>query len=172
MSNISPKEIYDTKDPQRESDEKLIRRSISGLTLYAAQYAQADPESPRIAEIRGVIENLAGYWGLDDFSADKLQRSFLMPVDFLTEVAKSGVDLAENPNEHHLTVIFGLYRHCEDLVCSQGAEAKSEIIAIRELVSEIVKLWDFDSHEHELDSYDFDNFTDVYDFDEPQMDMY
>ena len=152
MSTYIKDELRGSKDPQRKLDDYLMRRCIGGLTLYAAQLAQYNPESAKIAEIRSLIENLAGYWGLDGFSLDTLQKDFLMPVDFLTEMVKAGADLAHDPNEYAVDVVLGLYKHCEDLVTSQGIEAKGEIVAIGKLASVIAMERDLDiPDEHDFE---------------------
>ena len=129
------------ENPQHGHDQILMRKCIGGLIIYAAQCAEDTPDSPKIAEIRSLIESIAAYWNLDEFSPEKLQKDFLLPFDFLTETIKSGASLPGHLKEYNVAVIYGLYRHCEDLVYSQGNEAKDEILSIKKIAVEIDKSW-------------------------------
>jgi hypothetical protein len=137
--------MLEMMEPQHQRDQALIRDCISGLTVYAAQHAQSDPDSPKIPEMRKLAEELAGYWGLDDGLAETIHRDFLQPFDESIEAAKNGA-VVEDGSRHSASVIYGLYRYGEEMASSGEAVYKDDIQSMSNLMKEIASAWDFESH--------------------------
>ena len=152
MTTYTLPEFFKLMKPRRGRDRALIRKCITGLGLYAAQQARADPATPKIAELRGLIENLACYWGLDNVDGDPsagpaiLKEEFLDPFDARIQAVRSGVDIqADILAICRPYVIYGLYRYGADMAVSMGAMAKDEILSIAGLMKEIAAAWGCES---------------------------
>lgn len=146
MPTYTLDELIKKMEPQNKRDLALIRKCVDGLTMYTAQRAQADPGSPKITEMRDLIERLDDYWDLNSVDSDTPQRDFLNDFDEQIETAKSGEAVTENVYHHGAAVVYGLYRYGEDMVGSQGDAAKDEILAMSRLMKEIAAAWDFEPH--------------------------
>jgi len=131
--------------PQYEKDKILIRGCVAGLTLYAAQHAAKDPYSPKLAELRSLVEQLACYWGLEGGDAVKLQNEFLQPFDNVIGLVPSGASLEDEIGKYRATTVRGLYRYGMEMVFCQGADCRDDILATRDLINEIACAWDFES---------------------------
>lgn len=150
-------ELIKKMEPQYVRDKTLMRECTAGLTLYAAQYAARDMDSPKIAEMRNLVELLACYWGLDDGGEAKLQRDFLRPFDNLIGLVPSGASLDAEIVKYRAATILGLHRYGIEMAFCQGADCKDDILAMRDLMHEIARAWDFESPvlenmAHELES--------------------
>jgi hypothetical protein len=141
MPTYTLPELLEAMEPQSRSDKALIRECIDGLRLYAAQHAQRDPTSPKIAETRTLIETLTGYWGLDDSGPDSV---YLKQFDDHIEAAVSGRDVSIT-NEHAAITVYGLYRYGMEMTVAQGVEAKDDILSMGALMREVAAAWDFES---------------------------
>lgn len=141
MPSYTLDELIEQMRPQAERDMALMLDCVDGLTLYAAQQAAADPASPKVAEMRGLIENLDGYWGLDEIDPDIL-RSFDERIGSVTPDAELSGEIAK----YQANTVYGLYRTGEDMVVSMGDSAADEIRSLSGLIKEIASAWDFESH--------------------------
>jgi len=145
MTNDAQDELSQTKDPHRDEDRKLIHRCIGGLIAYAAWIAQNNQDSPTIEDVRDQIDTLAGYWNLDNFNLDVLEKNYLLPFDFFTELGKSDAALGENINQYIEPIVGGLLRYCEELTCTQGVDAENEILSIKDFAYQVLSVYDFES---------------------------
>jgi len=138
-------ELIKIMQPQYERDKVLIRECIVGLTLYAAQHAAADTASPKVAEMRDLVEILACYWGLDDGGEQKLQSEFMRPFDNMVSLVPSGASLEAEIEKYRSATVRGLHRYGMEMVAAQGVDSKDDILAARDLMNEIARAWDFES---------------------------
>jgi len=141
-------ELIKKMEPQSRRDKTLINGCVEGLGLYAAQLAQADNNSPGIAEMRDLAEQLVHYWGLtDDYLTENAKPldEYMQAFDDKIEAVKSGYGIAGDIQQSAQSVIYGIYRYGEDMVGSQGEIAMSEIMKMSGLIKEIGGAWDFDS---------------------------
>jgi len=138
-------ELMEKMAPQYEKDKILIRECMVGLTLYAAQHAANDPSSPKIAEMRSLVEQLAVYWGLDEGGDEKLQNDFLRPFDNVIGFVPAGASLEDEIGKHRAATVRGLHCYGMEMVFCQGIDCRDDILAMRDLMNEIARAWDFES---------------------------
>ena len=144
---------------QSHMDTALIGRCVDGLSLYAAHIAMDDAGggrggfSPKIDELRKLTEYLVGYWGLDDGagndygdSGTKGSEEYLHTFDDRVKEARTGGLVVVDTYQTASNVIYGLYRYGEDMVVSQGIDAKDDISAVSELMKEIGAAWGFEPY--------------------------
>ena len=148
MPTYTVTELLKMMEPQARRDKELITQCVSGLGLYAAQRAQEHPGSPKIEELRGLVDNLVCYWGLDFGDGAKPLDDFMQSFDSLVDKAKSGEEiLPDSPNPNFAAdTVYGLYRYGEDMVVGQGDVAKADILSASLPMREIGKAWDFNSY--------------------------
>ncbi len=132
-------------EPQARLDKALIARCVEGLGIYAAQKAADDHFSPKIGEMRELVETLVDYWLLYDGENKKPLSSFLVDFDLRVDEAKSGGAVMEDSFLYDFNVIFGLYRYGSDMLVSQGEAAMGDILDVSERMKEIAETWDFDT---------------------------
>ena len=66
MPSYTLDELNKMMEPQAQRDKALINQCIEGLGLYAAQQRRDSFFSSKPDEMRKLVENLVGYWCLDD----------------------------------------------------------------------------------------------------------
>jgi len=66
MPSYTLDELNKMMEPQAQRDKALINQCIEGLGLYAAQQQRDSFFSSKPDEMRKLVENLVGYWCLDD----------------------------------------------------------------------------------------------------------
>ena len=144
-------ELIEKMEPQNRRDKAVIMDCIDGLGLYAALSAREDSDSPKIAELRGLAEQLVMYWGLDDSGftenakpLDEFLQSFDNKVEY-GKCAESSGRIIESSLPYAPSVISGLYLYGRDMVGSQGESAMSEIMRMSSLIKEIGAAWNLES---------------------------
>lgn len=65
-------ELINAMEPQARKDKALISKCVDGLTEYAAELRQkaGDAGKEQISALRRLVDELAGYWGLDAKTVD------------------------------------------------------------------------------------------------------
>ena len=65
-------ELINAMEPQARKDKALISKCVDGLTEYAAELRQkaGDAGKEQISALRRLVDELAGYWGLDAQTGD------------------------------------------------------------------------------------------------------
>ena len=137
-------EIIKRTEAQSMHDKALIERCIDGLGLYTSQIVAENRNSDKIKEMRKLVENLVGYWGLNDGANAKPLEDFLDTFDVRVYEAKTGGAVIGDVFQSALNVIYGLYRYGEDMVGGQGLDAAGEILNMSELIQDIADHWDFE----------------------------
>ena len=143
--NYTLNELIEEMKPQAEKDKNLMRECVKGLALYAGQRAQVDPMSPEIAEMRSLVQEIVGYWGLDDEDQERLQNDFMQPFDDTVAGALAGESLGSAITRQRAVTIHGLYRYGMEMVCAQGINCKDDILAMSALMRKLASVWDFES---------------------------
>jgi len=126
-------------------DKALINECIVGLGHYAAQQVRDNYFSSKPEEIRGLIENLVSYWGLEDGIGENTPTldDILDKFDEQIHAAKHNKEVGFVSSEYEVGAIFGLYRYGEDLAANLGSDAMSEILDMGDWMKEIARYWDF-----------------------------
>ena len=145
MPSYTLEELMKIMEPQARRDKELITKCIAGLGLYAAQQEEKDSGSREAEEMRDLAKNLIGYWGLDYGENAKPAEDIMWDFDALVDDAKRRVELPDVSPECAADTIFGLYRYGEDMVASQGEDAKGEILSMSLLMKRIGKAWEFNT---------------------------
>ena len=145
-------ELLEEMELQSHMDKALIGRCVDGLSLYAAQIAMDDISggrggfSPKIDELRKLTEQLVLYWGIDEDEGAKSLQEYLHTFDDRVEEVRTGGLVAIDVYQTAPNVVYGLYRFGEDMVVSQGIDAKDDILAVSELLKEIGAAWGFEQN--------------------------
>lgn len=65
-------ELINAMEPQARKDKALISKCVDGLTEYAAELRQKAGAAGKeqISALRRLVDELAGYWGLDAKTVD------------------------------------------------------------------------------------------------------
>ena len=147
MPRYTLDELIEKMEPQAQRNHALIRRCIDGLGLYAAQIAEQDRQSSKIDKMRMLAEQLVSYWGLNDasfYNHAKPLEEYMDDFDVRVDATRTGGNVTGDVYQSALNVIYGLYCYGEDMISSQGADAMSEILDMRDLMIEIGTAWDFE----------------------------
>lgn len=74
-------ELINTMEPQVRKDKALISKCIDGLTEYAAELRQkaGDPGKAQTPDLRRLVSELEGCWGLDISGGVRLIWALLAP---------------------------------------------------------------------------------------------
>jgi hypothetical protein len=124
-------------DIQTQYDRLLMRRCVEGLGLYAAQCAASDPQSPKLAEIRNLIEDLISYWSLDDGADAIPMENFLRSFDQRLHAAETDMDALL----YRADTLGGLSLYMDEISGTHGDEMKDHISAVNDLIQEITAFW-------------------------------
>jgi len=143
MPSYTLDELLKLMEPQAQRDKALINQCIEGLGLYAAQQRQDSFFSSKPDEMRKLVENLIGYWGLDDNEYAPSLEDYLDAFDEKIFAAKSDEEITGATYRRQADTIYGLHRYGEEMVVAQGDSAMSEILDIGDLMKEIALYWDF-----------------------------
>ena len=143
MPTYTLNELIDMMEPQARQDKEIITNCIHGLELYAAQQAEKDTASPKIAEMRGLIERLVLYWGIDDGENAKPVSYFMQSFDACIEDVNAGGQLIGSYHQH-MNAINGLHLFGMEMVAAQGDMAIGDILATRDLIKEMAAHWDIE----------------------------
>jgi hypothetical protein len=147
MPSYTLDELLERMEPQAQRDKALMERCVDGLGLYAAGKAADNRFASEIEDMRKLVGNLIGYWGLDDNEKTdgKTSEDFLGAFDSRIYEAKTGGKITGDVYQSGLNVINGLYRYGEEMVACQGEAAMSDILDIGDLMKEIAEYWNFET---------------------------
>lgn len=98
-------ELINAMEPQARKDKALISKCVDGLTEYAAELRQkaGDAGKEQISALRRLVDELAGYWGLDAKTVDHVTA-----FDRKIQEVDQAVHQWTPTQEHRDAVIQGL----------------------------------------------------------------
>ena len=136
-------ELINTMEPQVRKDKALISKCVDGLTEYAAELRQkaGDAGKEQISALRRLVDELAGYWGLDAKTVDHVTA-----FDRKIQEADQATHPWAPTQEQRGAVMKGICLHSVDIISSLGADdARGRVAGCERLIQEIAGFWDFDS---------------------------
>jgi hypothetical protein len=128
-------------DIQIQRDRLLMRSCVEGLGLYAAAL---DPQSPKLAELRDLTEDLISYWGLDDGVGVIPMDNFLWSFDQRIHTAGTDIDTLL----YRADTLNGLSLYTDEMSRTHGDEMKDYISAVNDLIQEIAAAWNDETPVH------------------------
>ena len=130
-----------TELKDRES-KAIIRGCIDGLAVYAALVSIDRHSRHEANEIRGFIENLAQYWGLDAGENAKSVDIILRAFDDKVDIVMSK-KLDADTYTACADSLTGLSHHGMELIVCQGSDVMDEIIKVCDLLYEVSDYFDY-----------------------------
>ena len=130
-------------EPQARKDKALISKCVDGLTEYAAELRQkaGDAGKEQISALRRLVDELAGYWGLDAKTVDHVTA-----FDRKIQEVDQAVHQWTPTQEHRDAVIQGLYLYAIDMISSLGSDgARESVTECERLMREIAGFWGYES---------------------------
>lgn len=128
-------ELINAMEPQARKDKALISKCVDGLTEYAAELRQkaGDAGKEQISALRRLVDELAGYWGLDAKTVDHVTA-----FDRKIQEVDQAVHQWTPTQEHRDAVIQGLYLYAIDMISSLGSDgARESVTECERLMREI-----------------------------------
>lgn len=113
-------ELINAMEPQARKDKALISKCVDGLTEYAAELRQkaGDAGKEQISALRRLVDELAGYWGLDAKTVDHVtafdRKIVPFPVSWTVKMKKKQKETQDI-----------LSYHSQAAGCSDKARAKA-----------------------------------------------
>ena len=146
MANYTFAELLKLGEPQSRRDKAMTGRCVDGLGLYAAQIAEEGRHSSKTDDMRKLAADLIGYWGLDanPENGAKTSAELLQSFDDRVDEAATGGVVTGDIYQTAPNVINGLYRYCEEMAVSQGAESLGTILEVQDTMNAIAKDWDYE----------------------------
>lgn len=149
-SEIKEREIEmssDTLDQiQRDihmQEYKLMDACIEGITQYASQLKSRTDGIIKIKELRNLIDEIIGYWGLDAMNDTIAHHKYLIPFDTIVE--KGGNKKIIIKDDLKIITLLGLYYHGMKIASYQSEDDKELIRYVRDLIVEISAYWEYNS---------------------------
>ena len=136
-------ELINAMEPQARKDKALISKCVDGLTEYAAELRQkaGDAGKEQISDLRRLVDELAGYWGLDAKTVDHVTA-----FDRKIQEVDQAVHQWTPTQEHRDAVIQGLYLYAIDMISSLGSDgARESVTECERLMREIAGFWGYES---------------------------
>lgn len=136
-------ELINAMEPQARKDKALISKCVDGLTEYAAELRQkaGDAGKEQISALRRLVDELAGYWGLDAKTVDHVTA-----FDRKIQEVDQAVHQWTPTQEHRDAVIQGLYLYAIDMISSLGSDgARESVTECERLMREIAGFWGYES---------------------------
>ena len=136
-------ELINAMEPQARKDKALISKCVDGLTEYAAElrHKAGDAGKEQISALRRLVDELAGYWGLDAKTVDHVTA-----FDRKIQEVDQAVHQWTPTQEHRDAVIQGLYLYAIDMISSLGSDgARESVTECERLMREIAGFWGYES---------------------------
>jgi hypothetical protein len=133
--------LGNTELKDRES-KAIIRGCIDGLAVYAALVSIDRHSRHEANEIRGFIENLAQYWGLDAGENAKSVDIILRAFDDKVDIVMSK-KLDADTYTACADSLTGLSHHGMELIVCQGSDVMDEIVQVCDLLYEVSDYFDY-----------------------------
>ena len=145
MGENQPAVANSRAETQSRQDKAIIHNSIEGLGVYAAMIStdRHNRNESKVAEVRGIIENMASYWGLDMDDGSKPIDEILQAFDDRVDEAIHGNVADADTYRACADALTGLSRYSEDLIVSQGADAMHTLLSVGDLMIDVGEYFGF-----------------------------
>ena len=129
-------------------DKAIISECIDGLGVYAQMLAKDGHNSSKIAEIRQLVEDLVGYWGLDYGAFSKPLDDYMADFDNRVDAGRAGAVVMDDIDESCSNIFYGLHLYGKEMVVAQGNSHMAEILQVGDKINEIIGYFEYDTRRY------------------------